>query len=158
IMAKERQKAQETSAAQRLPAAALPDETRRWRRLARIRNRLMGVWLGGLTCEVALMLLGCLLPIPAKHYGDQILGLLCSLTVCWFGSGRALSLYERTVRCKAIARLGCWSDFLFPPKQPARLPDNGTEEYKSVYTEARKALLEQLPRLQAETASLLSME
>lgn len=233
-MSNERRKAQAARSTQHLPVATLPEMTRRWRRLARIRNLLIGIWLGGLACTLACLsqmfifhsignqlldlafaleicwigacgALVCLFSLLKKHleqtflcnditclgcwidtlfgaatgswlprgtqeyqlvYAEakgctdlfQLLDMLGALIASWFGSGCALSLFERTARSKGIAKLSRWMDLPFARTSTARSPIKAADKHQWLYTQARQELLEQLPRLQEDTVYLLDID
>lgn len=128
---------------------------RKWRRLKRIRDWILGCWLGGIATELILFpMMGV---FPSVKY--QILFTCGVLTVVWFSAALAgcfLSSYinahmQQTLVERDVANLGCWIDLLFAPINKMAYP----QEVKSNENAARPALLEQLPLLTVETACLL---
>src|SRR5579859_5451491 len=80
---------QETRTSQRLPVGALPNMTQRWRRLARIRDRLIVNWLGGIFCMVLCLLLVKIFP----SIEPQLTTFTGVLIIYWFGSGFVLAYW-----------------------------------------------------------------
>lgn len=160
-MSNERRQAQETKEEQSLFDTERPDMNKKWRRLARVRNWLIGVWFGGIVGSILLSpLMGV---FPSIKY--QILAAMCVLTICWFGAVCGILLLtsshlefhvRETFRRKDVANLGCWIDILFAPASAICLSKK-TPKYQPIYEAARNGLLEQLPLLQEETAHLLTV-
>jgi hypothetical protein len=157
-MSNEHKDTAETDMAPRMPVALPSERVKRWRRLVRVRNGIIGVWIGGLATEIVVFpLMGV---FPAIKY--QILYGIGALTVCWFGAacaGLAFNSYledhiQRTFRSKDITSLGCWIDVLFSPVSKIAFP----QEAKQNYEAARAGLLEQLPLLTEDTAHLLRVD
>jgi hypothetical protein len=163
-MSKDRRKAQDTDAAGPLAGSALPETTKKWRRLVRIRNRFFVGWLGGIAVEMVLFpMMGV---FPAVKY--QILAATGALTVCWFGSCCALlalgssieAHIQQTFSRNDQAGLACWIDLLLMPTRADQVAAWGYPQLMNPPRQqlARQAILEQLPRLQEETAHLLSID
>ena len=132
----------------------LPASVRNWRRLVRVRNGILGVWLGGLACDILTMPLMGVFPSRV----DQILGAMIVLTIIWLSGacvGVVLQLsiekhLRATFQTQDIFNLGCWIDTLFAQTSTKAYP-----QLAKYYADARAGLLEQLPQVTDESAYLL---
>jgi len=155
-MSNERQKAQASSPSPRLPLVALPEDVAKWRRLVRIRNTILAIWLGALVCNLPVPF-ALMAYFPSIKY--QALGLMVAFTVCWSSACAAGIVLQRsldnhfqqTLKRNDISSLGCWIDTLFSPVSKAAYPQSTSKHCEA----ARAGLLEHLPLLTEETASLL---
>jgi hypothetical protein len=142
------------------PKALDPFSQRRqaakWRRLARLRNTIIGIWLGGLASNLVIPAI-ILELFPSLK--DLALGVMVALAGCWISAcvaGIALETYlnqhfQQTLASNDLSSLGCWIDALFSPISKWAYPQAARRHYDA----ARAGLLEHLPHLTEETASLL---
>lgn len=173
-MSNEQEKALEPSDARDLSVAALSDDVQKrrrevrmrnywingvqkWRRVVRMRKWIAGLFFGGLACDfLVLLLMGV---FPAMQDQPVVVGAMCALTVCWFSACCVSILFpslldthiQETFQSKDVSHLGCWIYILFSPLSPGGF----LHQTKRYHAEARSNLLEQLPLLTEETASLL---
>lgn len=158
MLSMKRRKAQKLSG-DSPPTFMTPAESdRSWRRLARLRNRLAGGCLGGL----AGALVGVYVLLHATSRSPWVFPafyLLTAMTVFWVSSGylalrcqsQLVAYVQQTLCSRDLHSLGCWIDLRFASGSNAC--NNG--ESDACRADARKGVLEYLPLLTAETASLL---
>jgi hypothetical protein len=114
----------------------------------------MGFWIGGLVTEIVTF---PLISVPSVKY--LILDLMVALTVVWFSACGALVLFQfriekhiqQTLQSRDVTGLSCWLDTLFGVASTKGNPHTAGR----CCEEARAAILEQLPHLTEESASLL---
>ena len=155
-MSNERKKAQESSQSPRLPVAALTEDVAKWRRLVRVRNTIIAIWLGGLACDL-IVPFALVAIFPTMK--DLALGLMVAFMVCWVSAcvvGLVLQSsldnhFQQTIKRNDISSLGCWIDTMFSPVSKGAYPRSAGKHYEA----ARAGLLEHLPLLTEETAYLL---
>ena len=155
---KKRQKALEASAALALRKRALKESDQDWRRLARLRNRMAVCFIVGETSSLTLFYLLLHTATNAPHFWLVAFALYASC-LCGLGGGclalrcqsRLVRHVQQTLQSKEIRSLSCWIDLLF--SSGAQACNNG--EWDHHRAEARAGLLEVLPLLTEETASLL---
>ena len=158
MLSRERRKALEAGTDTPLPSVASAENERQWRRLTLLRNRFVGCFVGSLGCEMFFLYL--LLHGPSQSpLILPIAGAMLALTACWVGGGylalrsqsRLVTHVRQTLRSKDIHSLGFWIDQRFSVGSYAC----NTGEWDLCREDARTGVLEYLPLLTAETASLL---
>jgi hypothetical protein len=137
----------------RLPVAAAPKTDREWRQLARVRNGIIGVWLGGFAFLTA-CLMGVFPAIIYQRLPTSLVVVVYSFSAMYVGihvTSRLEQHLQQTLTARDATCLGCWIDTLFAPVSTGYYPQTVSKYYQ----ETRAALLEQLPLLTAETAHVL---
>jgi hypothetical protein len=127
-MSTERQKAQKPGQSPRLPVAVLPQDVAKWRRLVRLRNTIIAIWLVGLVSNL-LVPFALMAIFPSMK--DLALGLMVVLFVCWVSAciaGLVLQSaldahFQQTITCKDLSCLGCWIDTLFRLSPKGLIPN-----------------------------------